>query len=116
MGEQATMDLRFGGGGGGERLYIFFGTEEAVPSPDAVYQVFFVDFGATTFLVNGRFRDLNWSFWFGCPALGCGPRVALLLRWSHSCLFVECPYFVSHLSSSPNVPFSVPLTLLLFLL
>ena len=28
-----------------------------------------------------------------------------LLRWSHSCLFVECPYFVPHPSSYPtNVP------------
>lgn len=53
------------------------------------------------------------SLWFGCPALGSSPWVGPLLRWSHSCLFVECPYFVPHPSSYPtNVPllfFSVTL-------
>lgn len=58
-------------------------------------------------LVNGRYRDMNCSrvghFGFGCPALRCSPWVGLLLRWSHSCLFVECPYFVSR--PPPSAPF-----------
>lgn len=66
-------------------------------------------------LVNGRYRDINCSrmgrFGFGCPALGCSPLVGLLLRWSHSCLFVECPYFVPRLSSCPQRPLSRSLLL-----
>lgn len=57
----------------------------------------------------------------GCPALGCSPWVGLLLRWSHSCLFVECPCFVPHQSSCPSVPFlcpslTLPLVFLFFVL
>lgn len=62
-------------------------------------------------LVNGRYRDMNCSrvghFGFGCPALRCSPWVGLLLRWSHSCLFVECPYFVSR--PPPQRPLSLTL-------
>lgn len=36
--------------------------------------------------------------------------MGLLLRWSHSCLFVECPYFVPHLSSCPQSPLSLSLS------
>lgn len=43
-------------------------------------------------------------FRFGCPALRCSPWVGLLLRWSHSCLIVECPYFVPHPSVCPHHP------------
>lgn len=50
------------------------------------------------------------SFWFCCPALGCSPWVGLLLRWSHSCLFVECPYFVPRPSSHPQRPLSLSLS------
>lgn len=61
-------------------------------------------------LVNGLYSDTNCSrtgfFFLGCPALGCSPRVGLLLRWSHSCLFMECP-FVPHPSSLP--PFCLPI-------
>lgn len=38
--------------------------------------------------------------------------MGLLLRWSHSCLFVECPYFIPHLSSCPQRPLSLSLSLL----
>lgn len=66
-------------------------------------------------LVNGCSRDMNskdGSFWFGSPALGRSPWVGLLLRWSHSCLFVECPYFVPRLLLPPlTTPFSVSLSL-----
>lgn len=92
-----------GFGIGAWRHVVSVGTEEGVSSPVAVYQVF-VTYAATTFGQWTRPWYLllkDGSFWFCYSALGCSPWVGLLLRWSHSCLYVECLYLVPHLSFHP---------------
>lgn len=79
-------------------------------SPDAVYKVFVTNAATTFWLMDAILTNCSrkGSFWFGCPALGCGPWVGLLLRWSHSCLFVECPFLSpppSPCPLAPKVPF-----------
>lgn len=57
-------------------------------------------------LVNSRYRDMNCSRVGGFGSAVQHLVVALLLRWSHSCLFVECHSFVPHMS--PSSPFLSP--------
>lgn len=105
----------------GRRYLIFFlfvlfvvGTEEGVSSPGACYVR-----SNHLFWVNGRSGDVSCSR-TRCCFFGWGlssARVGLGWRWSHSCLFVECPYVVpSHLARPPLSPpfLSLSLTLLFF--
>lgn len=94
----------------------FVGTETGVFSPDAVYQVF-VTYAETTFLVHGRFRDMN------CARRGHFVSAVSHLVWPVGGASVEaepqlplcgmslfCPPPVVLPPKSPSCP---PLTLLL---